>query len=166
MNNDSNAKEPFDALNGGEKRMWIDQNHRLIIDFYQAMGKERTKSAFRLEEVTLDSILNRPIDDSKSIPKNVRALTAALEALSRADVSLTKSEIASCELRDVKRQIEELKNLFNGFQQEVSTQLVDRFFKPLLQNGLKLGSEFIEEKQKDPLSLESINEFLDNQKRK
>lgn len=61
-------------------------------------------------------------------------------------------QIYQCEVTQLRKELGDLRQEFSRFQGNVSDQLRDKFFLPLLRSALQPGEEFTD-KPADPLSL-------------
>ena len=142
-------------LRGGEKRMWIERNYELIITSHEELGFEMTCMAFHMRPNTLESLLvSRP-------PRRHRP------RLDKSDRALIQVEMLRAEVKELKQELMQLTQDYSTFQESISQQLVDKLFRPFLQNSFTLPSELELKEQDNPLSLEgfSATEFLKSLKR-
>lgn len=119
---DKNIPQPK-KLRGGELKLWLNVHRETIIDYHQEFGEYATLSAFNLFPGTLKNLLNNP-------PPKKRTF-------SKVDRALTKIEITDANVASLRREIRELKKQFESFQDDIGSQLVEKFFLPLMQAGLK-----------------------------
>jgi hypothetical protein len=131
--------------------------HRdLIIQFHQEFGPEATMKTFHLMRTTLHNLLG----SSKYEP---------IPRITKADKALALAEIARADVQELRQEVISLKRLFERFQQSVGEQLLEKFFMPLLQSGIKVD-ENLKLEEKNELSLDDIDEieasYLNGTKRK
>jgi hypothetical protein len=132
-------------LKGGPKHMWLREHSDLIIQFHQELGTEATMKTFNLTGTTLHNILG----SSKYEP---------IPRITKADKSLALAEIARADTQELRQEVNTLKQLFERFQQSVGEELVNKFFMPLLQSGIKVN-ENLKLEEKNELSLDDIDEI-------
>ncbi|MFC1916282.1 hypothetical protein ACFLW4_06310 [Chloroflexota bacterium] len=137
-------KEELSQLKGGRKRMWLEQNYDLIIRFHQEFGAEETQIAFNLKEVTLEQLLRQPIRKNRT-------------QFTKDDRAIAQAEIANQGVRELKQEVKQLRTNFERFQETVGQQLIEKFFRPLLQKSLSLPLELELKKEKDPLDLRNFD---------
>jgi hypothetical protein len=143
-------------LKGGPKHMWLMEHRDPIIQFQQEFGPEATMKTFHLTETTLHNLLGS--SKYESIPR-----------ITKADKALALAEIARADVQELRQEVISLKRLFERFQQSVGEQLLEKFFMPLLQSGIKVD-ENLKLEEKNELSLDDIDEieasYLNGTKRK
>lgn len=98
---------------------------------------------FHLTENTLHNLLPYPKKDQS--PR-----------LTKADRALLQVEIARADIHELRQEVRLLKQLFERFQLSVGEQLIEKFFMPLLQAGIKVDSDLNIEEE-DKLSLKDFN---------
>lgn len=137
------------GLRGGQKAMWLRLHHQEVLDYYQTNGVEATKREFHIfKDTTMDALLN---DMGYSYqPYRGKPLDKPGELELRVQICLADNS-------ELRQEIGELRQQFADFQQEVSEQLIDKFFKPLLQAGIQLDDSFKLKSRKDRLSLEGLS---------
>ncbi|MFC2056237.1 hypothetical protein ACFLTO_01555 [Chloroflexota bacterium] len=143
---DFNAElEQFTKLRGGQKHMWLGRHRESILAFYDEFGETATRTTFNITGNTLHNLLN-----SKASHRNYTRL-------SKADKALAQTEIAQADVQELRKEIRELRHIFESFQQSVGEQLVNKFFLPLLQAGLSVDNDLNSEKKDEPLRIDNID---------
>ena len=136
--------ERLKGLKGGPKHMWLEQHRELVLQFHHEFGDEATKETFHLRESTLHNLLPRIRNTYR--PK-----------LTKVDRALAQAEIVSADIQQLRQEVSSLKQLFERFQLTVGEQLVEKFFKPLLQRGISIDSDLFTQKEEDKLSLKDFS---------
>jgi len=129
---------PIRSVSGGAKRMWIQKHREEIIDFVELRGRKAALKAFGLKEFTLDTLLASTKEPWKG-------------NFTKADRALARVEITDQGLADLRRELRELREAFALFQENVSTQLTEKFFKPLLARAIQPGPGLEAKPTPDPL---------------
>jgi hypothetical protein len=137
--------DQFAKLKGGQKHMWLRHHKEAILAFYDAFGEADTRKTFCITETTLQSLIGS---------KNS---TRRFSQLSKADRAIARAEITEAGLIELRREVKELKQLFEHFQQSVGEQLLNRFFMTLLQSGIKVDKRLDEPEPIDPLRIDNID---------
>ena len=108
-------------LSGGKKQLFLKEHRAEIKAYYARYGAEETCRQYNMKTSTLESFLN------------------SSEPLSRKDDrAVLLAQIANERSLTVLREIDELKRQYSTFVDSVSTQITDKFFKPLLQSKLEI----------------------------
>ena len=131
------------TIKGGQKHMWLKQHQELVLEFHQEFGEEATKQTFHLTGTTLHNLL--------SYPTNTRNYK-----LTKLDRALAQAEISRADIQEIRQEIILLRQLFERFQLSVGEQLIEKFFMPLLQTGIKVDSNLTIEEE-DKLSLKDFD---------
>lgn len=131
------------TIKGGQKHMWLKQHQELVLEFHQEFGEEATKQTFHLTSTTLHNLMTSPI--------NTRSFK-----LTKVDRALAQAEIVRTDIQELRQEVRSLKQLFERFQLSVGEQLIEKFFKPLLQKGIEIDSDLIIEEE-DKLSLKDFD---------
>ena len=131
------------TIKGGQKHMWLKQHRELVLEFHQEFGEEATKQTFHLTVTTLHNLLSYPINT-----RNVK--------LTKVDRALAQAEIVRTDIQELRQEVGSLKQLFERFQLSVGEQLIEKFFKPLLQKGIEVDSDLAIEEE-DKLSLKDFD---------
>jgi hypothetical protein len=108
---------------GGKKQLFLKEHRSEILAYYRRFGVEDTCSRYNMMVETLEKLLRSPE------PLNLKDSRA-----------LTLAQIADKRSQAVSQDIERLKIQYSQFVEQVSDQLANKFFKPLLQNDL--GNDF------------------------
>jgi len=130
-------------LKGGPKHKWLIEHKDLVIQFQQEFGPEATRETFHLKETTLHNLIG--ISAYNHIPR-----------LTKADRALAQVEILGANIQDLRQEIRTLRQIFERFQFSVGQQLVEKFFMPLLQSGIKISDDLNLDKE-DVLSLKDLD---------
>lgn len=136
----------FDGqIKGGTKAKFLNDNRNFILNYLELFGKEDTMAKFNLQYDTLESLLFKGSAPQRNIVK---------DRFERVEL---KAQIATVAVEELKAEIRDLKSQFEDFQASVALQLVNKIFKPLMQQiQLPAGLELRPGKD---LSLEDI-EFM------
>ena len=134
----------FNKLNGGQKHMWLENHREFILDFYNDFGEATTRKTFNLKGDTLHNLL---------IP---RMYTRTNRRISTADRALAQTEIVKADLKELRKEVKLLTQLFERFQQSVGEQLIDKFFLPLLQSRIQIDKD-LNLPQKEELRIDNID---------
>lgn len=137
--------EQFTKLRGGRKQMWLRQHRETILAFYNSFGEKETRKTFCLTEITLQTLVT---------PK---ANSRRFSQMSKADRALARAEISEVGLLELRKELKELRQLFDHFQQSVGEQLLTKFFLPLLQSGIKVDKQLDTPETIDPLRIDNID---------
>ena len=130
-------------LKGGPKHMWLEQHQELVLEFHQEFGEEATRETFHLTETTLHNLLPYPVSNHNY-------------KLTKADRALAQAEIARADVQELRKEIKLIRQLFERFQLSVGEQLIEKFFMPLLQAGIKVDNNLVI-KEEDKLSLKDFD---------
>ena len=114
------------GLSGGSKQIWIKQNKKLVVDYYNTFGSEDTCQKFCLGQETLQKILDSYED---------KVFDDRLERLA------LKCEIATDAGRHARHELNVMRKQFELFQESVADQLAKNFLIPLLKHTLRLPAE-------------------------
>lgn len=139
------ALEQFTKLRGGRKQIWLRQHRETILAFYNSFGEKETRKTFCLTETTMQSLVT---------PKANRQ---RFSQMSKADRALARAEISEVGLLELRKEVKELRQLFDHFQQSVGEQLLTKFFLPLLQSGIKVDKVLDKPEATDPLRIDNID---------
>jgi len=123
--------------------MWLKQHRELVLEFHQEFGEEATKQTFHLTGTTLHNLM--------TYPANTRNYK-----LTKVDRALAQGEIVRADIQELRQEVRSLKQLFERFQLSVGEQLIEKFFKPLLQAGIKVDNGVVIEEE-DKLSLKDFD---------
>ncbi len=130
------------GLKGGPKHMWLTQHRNLVLEFPQEFGEEATKQTFHFTQNTLHNLLTS-------------VTTNHSHKLTKVDRALAQAEISRGDIQEIRQEIILLRQLFERFQFSVGEQLIEKFFMPLLQTGIKVDSNLTIEEE-DKLSLKDF----------
>ena len=146
-------------LKPGEKNMFIRHHHETILDFCDLFGDNATLKQFNLRIDTLDRIKGTaPVREYKKVshaeaPES-KADTAlrALETLER-KVSYLEVEVTA--IANMRREIAELKELYNEFTEVTASKISKALLIPLLASLMKQFKGKLPE-VRDLLAIESL----------
>ncbi|MFC1988559.1 hypothetical protein ACFLVJ_01840 [Chloroflexota bacterium] len=143
---DFNAElDQLTELKGGRKHMWLKQHKEIVLDFCEEFGEAQTRKTFCLTENTLQNLTTS------------KTKTQVSNQLSKADKAIARADIAEAGVYELRKEVRELRQLIESFQQSVGEQLVNKFFLPLLQAGLSVDHDLNLEKKHDPLRIDNID---------
>ena len=117
---------PLAGISGGKKLMVLEQHQDTILDCEGLLGKDITKCIFNLSGITLENLKTRT-------PRQTRNQAKYDGRVDHLEVRL--EDIAS-QVHECKREIEELKSIFQKFVESTSNQICRTFLIPLLRNVL------------------------------
>lgn len=137
--------DQFTKLKGGQKHMWLRQHREAILAFYESFGEEDTRKTFCLTENTLQSLIKSKPDERR------------FSRLSKADKALARAEISEAGVIELRKEVKELRQLFEHFQQSVGEQLLNRFFLPLIQSGIKVENLLDAPEHNNELRIDNID---------
>jgi len=140
------TKVDLSKLSGGAKNHWLKNNRDLVLGYYEQFGREATMKQFNLRDTTLDDFLNRPE------PHNSRFHSR----IDKADEALAMAEMAEVGVAEARKEVRELKEEWTTFIESVSSQLVQRFFIPLLQQNITLSNELDIKPESDMLKIDDL----------
>ena len=130
----------YSGMSGGKKAMWLRQNGRLVLDYYNQFGESLTLRQFNLKPSTLESLFKR-------------------EGIGQEDTKYDRAEalakIAAEGANEARREVRELKSQYSQFTELVAQQLLNNFFVPLLKSVMKLPP-FLEAKPDRDLLLSDL----------
>jgi len=113
--------ELIKGMKGGKKQLYLKQNRTVIRSYYAKYGAEDTCVKYNMTIQTLEKLLK----SSDPIPR-------------KDDRAVMIAQIANERSLSVLRELEDLKKQYAGFVDSLSTQITEKFFKPLLQSKLEL----------------------------
>ncbi|MFC2025336.1 hypothetical protein ACFLTG_02875 [Chloroflexota bacterium] len=143
---DLNAElDQFTKLKGGQKHMWLEHHRVSILAFYDEFGETATRTTFNLTEQTLHNLINSTTSHR------------SYNRLSKADKAISQAEIARADVQELRKEIRQIRQLFEHFQQSVGEQLVNKFFLPLVKAGLTIDYDLNLEKKDDPIRIDNID---------
>ena len=131
-------------MSGGKKQHWLRIHRGQILAYFKAHGELATREKYNMKQDTW----NRFMNPSASQPNT---------NLTKSDKAILRAEISEQGLRDVRKEVKELKENYGKFTDTVSTQLSDKFFKPLLREKIELPPELEHKEKPDLLKITSIN---------
>lgn len=131
------------GISGGQKRMWLRQHREEVLRYLKENGEETTCKYFHLHQFTLEQFLASEAEPLK-------------DSFSKADRALARVDVMDAGLMELRRELRDLKEAFALFQDTVSTQLTEKFFKPLLERAIQPGPELEVRTAKDPLLLSNL----------
>ena len=143
MRNLNTELDKLVGLKGGPKHMWLTQHRNLVLEFHQGFGEEATKQTFHLTGTTLHNLLTS-------------LTTNRSYKLTKVDRALAQVEISRADIKEIRQEIILLRQLFERFQLSVGEELIEKFFMPLLQTGIKVDSNLTIEEE-DKLSLKDFD---------
>lgn len=129
-------------LNGGKKHLWLRQNRQLVLDYCRQFGKEATLERFNMRKYTLDNMLVAEASEQQYAGKDDIERVAL------------KTEITDAGVKELKHEIKELKAEYSKFTESVSSQLVSKFFYPLLLSVINLPDDM-----KEPADSLALSDF-------
>ncbi len=128
------------ALKGGEKNLALRQHKSEILAFYEQNGEQATRERYNIrKDTTWKHFLNG---------RQVR-----MAKLTKADKAIARAEIAEEGLRDVRREIRELKDQYGQFVPYLADEITRKFFVPLMSGKVELPPELEYKPSPDPLDL-------------
>lgn len=131
------------GLKGGRKEMWLRHNQEEVFNFFNKHGEVATRNRFCLEADTLVSLL-----------QGRRGVFSP--PFTKKDKQEIMIEVLTQDVRDCRRELAELKEVFGRFQQTVAQQVTQKFLVPLLQQGIDLGNESFDINPKPPLLISDL----------
>lgn len=135
--------EELRGLRGGAKNLWIRCHKEEILNYCTRFGEERCRRHFGLNrDNILPELEHRPVKD--------KTTDILQEDFRFKRVEYGEYEILHQDVIALRNEVLELKRLFALFEDSISGQLVQKFFKPLLSRALSINSD-----------LESINNDVD-----
>jgi len=129
-------------LRGGQKGKWLREHRAEVLDHLTAYGILSTLLKFHTTSSTLDRLINRNPSDNDPRYRNTgkvapahpepvfQAAFASIEVAERAKLIALDAKQGVADLR---RELRELKEQFGLFQDTVSTEIVSKFLRPLLE---------------------------------
>lgn len=133
------------GIKGGVKELWLRQNRKEIIEYFERNGEVATRNRYILKSQTLEALLS----NGRRKP--------FIPPFSKVDKLELRVEQYRCDAQDLRREIAELKEQFGNFQQTVSGQIAKGFLLPWLQHGIKLDTTFNMKPTPDILNLVGFN---------
>lgn len=131
------------GLKGGSKNLALRQHRAEIMAYYRDNGEKATRKKYAIvSDTTWVNFLN---------PRKVTTTK-----LTKADRATHKAEIAEQGLREVKREVQDLKDRYSKFVPLVAEELNNKFFKPLLKGKIELPPELEYKEKPDPLRITNI----------
>lgn len=146
-------------MRGGQKGKWLRQHRAEVLDFLAAHGILNTLVKFHLHTDTLDRLLSQNPKDNDPRYRNTGVVPpahpepvfqAAFDAIEVAEKAKLIAESAKQDVSALRRELRELREQFSQFQDAVSTEIVTKFLKPLLER-ITVPDEL--EPNPDPLTL-------------
>lgn len=135
------------GLSGSKKRMWLRLNYAEVFSDYERYGREYTMQKYNLKSATLESFL------SPSFNLNTVKYT-------KADRAIDRSEIVEEGVRQLRREVRDLRDQWGKFVPMLATQLTNKFFIPLISGKIELPPELEQKPEADPLALSDfLNEW-------
>lgn len=131
------------TLNGGAKQLWINQNRKLILDYHLQFGEAATLQQFNMKAGTLRRILEHERQGTQYASRD------------EIDRALLRADVTEMGVRELRHEVKELKNEYGRFTESVSSQLVEKFFYPLLQSMVRLPDDM--RPPADPLALSNFS---------
>lgn len=155
LNNLDHSQE-LTCLRGGQKNLWLRLHSEDIINYFVRHGRELTKQQFRItKDFALDSILEG--GGASDIPQFGKLDKVEIEKLDKVESQL---EINTENVRDLRGEVRELREIFGLFEQSVGKQLIEKFFLPLLRRGIELNERFEKPRPKTIKVDDLIEEFV------
>lgn len=105
---------PLARLKGGEKHKWLREHRQTVLELEAELGREFVKECFCLKEETLEALLQ--------YEPNTPA-----HRLTKSDRALAKAEINEQAIKDLRKEIKELRGEFATFQESASSQPTRQF---------------------------------------
>lgn len=131
-------------LNGGLKHNWLQVHRAEVLAYLEAHGELAARERFNIRKTTWDSFIKPKVRQHKPF--------------TTADKAIDKAEITAEGLREVRREVKELKEQYGQFVPLLAEQLTQKFFKPLLAGKIELPPELEYREPEDPLKLADFAE--------
>jgi hypothetical protein len=129
-------------LRGGQKGKWLREHRTEVLDHLATYGILSTLLKFRTTSATLDRLLGRNPSDNDPRYRNTGKVApahpepvfqAAFDAIEVAEKAKLIAQDAKQGVSDLRREIRELREQFSRFQDTVSSEIVTKFIRPLLE---------------------------------
>ena len=128
------------SLKGGQKDLALRTHRAEILAYFEAHGEVATREWYNIRKnETWQHFLS---------PREVRH-----KMLTKADKAIIRSEIAEEGLREVKREVRDLKEQYGKFVPYLADEITRKFFVPLLSGKVELPKELEYKPAPDQLSL-------------
>jgi hypothetical protein len=131
------------GTSGGRKQMWLKQHRDMVLDFCATFGREATMEQFSMKGDTLDSLIDSRRQEDLSFKI--------------ADRAIVKTEQTDVRVRELSREVGELKASYTRFTEVIGDELANKFFMPLFQLVIQLPEELRPKPATDGLLLSDIN---------
>lgn len=131
------------GLSGGSKQKWLRLHREEVLTYYELHGEVATRERYNIcKDTTWQHFLNG---------RQVR-----MGKFTKADKAIARAEIAEQGLRDVKREVRELKDQYGRFIPLLADQITRKFFVPLMSGKVELPPELEYKPGPDPLDVTDI----------
>ena len=137
--------EIYPGMKGGAKQKWLRLHRDEVITYFELHGEQATRDRYNILK---DETWRRLLNPNTRQPKS---------KLTKADRAIARAEIAEEGLREVKREVGELKMQFGRFVPLVANQITEKFFVPLLSGKLELPPELVYKPGPDPLDMTNFD---------
>ena len=119
-------EKDISQMKSGERQLYYRNHYTEIIEYCRKNGFEKTLSYYHMRSGTLTKILINGEYKGNRLSPNV--------GISQNEMILLKTQINEAAIADLRKEIRELKDMYSKFQEEMSNQLVKKFFTPLMQH--------------------------------
>ena len=117
----------YSHMTAGERQLFYRNHSSEIIDYCSRNGFQKTLEYYHMTTKTLTRMLvNGGYNSRNWRSPNVDD--------SQNDTLLLRIQINEAAIAELRKEIRELKDVYSKFQEEVSNQLVRKFFTPLMQH--------------------------------
>ena len=129
------------GLNGGKKQLWLRLHREEVLTYFELHGEAATRERYNIVK---DDTWSRLLNPDVSRPKS---------KLTKADRAIARAEIAEQGLRELRREVRELKEQYGDFVPLVADQITRKFFIPLVSGSIELPPELEHKPEPNPLDL-------------
>ncbi len=137
--------EFYPGLNGGTKHHLLEVHRDEILAYCEVHGEAATRERYNIAK---DLTWRRLLNPNTRQPKT---------KFGKADRAIARAEITEAGLREVKREVRELKEQYGEFVPLVAEQLTKKFLAPLIGGAIELPAELQEKLKPGPNPLEITN---------
>jgi len=142
------------GMNGGRKAFYLRAHSAEILDYLQEHGEVETRRHYGINR---DDVI-KEIEEHWGLNERNKPLSA--NAKLRLQMNIMEADI-----KDLKSELHQIKELFFTFREGVGEQLTQKFFIPLLKSAIKLDPKLEEPKDKvNPLDIVHVLEQARNKK--
>lgn len=128
------------GLSGGSKQKWLRLHREEVLTYYEAHGEAATRERYNIrKDTTWQNFLN--------------GRQARMTKFTKADKAIARAEIAEQGLRDVRREVHELKDQYGKFIPLLADEITRKFFVPLMSGKVELPPELEYKPKPDPLDI-------------